>query len=200
MGRKSIKDIRRKEIVKAFYRVSKKEGLENASVAKIAKELNINPSLIIHYFGTKDDLIYGLIEYILERYKLVYKQDNKSKGSIEWLTSIIDNLFSKKWNTYFDDGVFFSCYALIFRNKNIKSKFRELHNSLRSMLELSIREVKENGLLSLESPKEAADSIFILIEGGYYYTCLLEERNEEKIEKYKLQAYNLLSLDYTIAE
>jgi AcrR family transcriptional regulator len=66
MGRKSLKEIRRKEIISAFYNVSIKEGLENSSISKVAKEMDINPSLVMHYFNTKEDLNFGLINFILE--------------------------------------------------------------------------------------------------------------------------------------
>ena len=76
MGRKNLKEARQKEIIGAFYRLSKKEGLENASIAKTSELININPSLIMHYFKTKDYLVYGLIELILDKYLLVYKLGN----------------------------------------------------------------------------------------------------------------------------
>ena len=57
MGRKNIKDLRRQEIVKAFYKTAKAEGLHNASIAKIAEAMNVNPSLILHNFKNKDELV-----------------------------------------------------------------------------------------------------------------------------------------------
>jgi len=54
MGRKSLKETRQQEIIKVFYKVAKKEGYENTSIAKIAKVMDINPSLIMHYFETKE--------------------------------------------------------------------------------------------------------------------------------------------------
>ncbi len=36
MGRKSLKESRQAEIVSAFYKLAKKDGLENASIAKTA--------------------------------------------------------------------------------------------------------------------------------------------------------------------
>jgi AcrR family transcriptional regulator len=41
---------RKPEILEAYYQVIIQEGLEGASIGKIAKRLNIHPSLIIHYF------------------------------------------------------------------------------------------------------------------------------------------------------
>ena len=56
MGRKSLKETRQKEIVKAFYSVAKREGLEKTSIAKVAENMKINPSLVIHYFKSKQEL------------------------------------------------------------------------------------------------------------------------------------------------
>jgi AcrR family transcriptional regulator len=53
IGRKSLKYIRQREIAEAFYEVCIEEELENASISKVATRLNINPSLIIHYFNTR---------------------------------------------------------------------------------------------------------------------------------------------------
>ena len=121
MGRKSLKQTRQQEIVKVFYKVAKKEGYENTSIAKIAKVMDINPSLIIHYFETKEELTYSLIDYILERYLLIYTIKNKDGVKLSDLETTIEMLFSKKWNLLFDDGLFYTFYALAFREKKIKS-------------------------------------------------------------------------------
>src|SRR3546814_735401 len=104
MGRKSLKEIRQLEIIKVFYKVAKKEGLENTSIAKIAKVMDINPSLIIHYFQTKDDLTYALIDYILEKYLLIYRVGRNNDIPLRAaLVTVIDDLFSRKWNRLFED-------------------------------------------------------------------------------------------------
>jgi AcrR family transcriptional regulator len=117
MGRKSLKEERQREIIKVFYKVAKKEGYENTSIAKIAKVMDINPSLVIHYFETKEDLTYALIDYILERYLLIFTVEQKKGVTIADLQKTIEMLFSKKWNLLFDDGLFYTFYALAFREK-----------------------------------------------------------------------------------
>ncbi len=200
MGRKSIKEIRRKEIVTAFYQVAKKEGLENASIAKVAKKMDINPSLVMHYFNTKEDLINELIDFTLERYGQIYKPKKTGNNPKQHLIQIIDNLFSRKWNTLFDDGVFFSCYSLIFRSKKIKTHFKELHDSLRAMLAEALQEAKDAGIIDLPDVAAAADMIFILVEGAYYYLSLSDEDNQEKLDLYKNEVYKRLNLEVTAAE
>src|SRR5690606_41044083 len=115
MGRKSIKDIRKQEIIKVFYKVAKKIGYANTSIAKVAKVMNINPSLIIHYFASKEDLKDALIDYLLERYLLIFKIDHEKDYGLAELHEIIDRLFSKKWNRLFDDSLFYGFYAESFR-------------------------------------------------------------------------------------
>ena len=197
MGRKSLKEVRQKEIINAFYIVAKKEGLENASLAKVAKEMGVNTSLVLHYFTSKDELIFGLISYILENYKEIYTSENKKNSKNSKLRNIINNLFSRNWNELIDDGVFYSCFTLIFRDAKIKAAFKDLHEYLRLLLTNAIQEAKENGEVFVENPKETANLIFILVEGSYYYLSLFEIDNEynKRLNTYKKAAYSLLKLE-----
>jgi len=196
MGRKSLKEVRQREIIKAFYKLAKKEGLENASVAKTAAVININPSLVMHYFETKEALVYGLIEYILDKYLLIYQLPKDADGSAETaLLKVIDNIFSQKWNTLFDDSVSYSCYALAFRNKTIKEKYKKLLDTLRHNLAILIGECKRQGLLEIEDPAVTADLIFVMVDGAYYYLSLVTDKKEYqmKLVQYKNQALALLN-------
>ena len=195
MGRKSLKSVRQKEIIEAFYNVAKQEGLENTSVAKVAKQMGINTSLILHYFESKDELIFGLINYILERYKSLYIISDLGDTETK-LKKTIDNLFSRDWNNLIDDGVFYSSYTLIFRDKNIKHAFKNLHDSLRVYLSEVISEAKTEAIVDVEDPDETAELIFILVEGAYYYLSLYETSDpnySKKIARYKKAALDLLN-------
>jgi AcrR family transcriptional regulator len=197
MGRKSLKTPRQKEIIKAFYKLAKKEGLENASIAKTAALLDMNPSLVLHYFKTKESLVYGLIEYILDKWLLIYKipqeyADDPKKA----LLKVIDNIFSAKWNELFDDSVSYSCYALAFRDKTIKEKYKILLDTLRQNLVELIINCKNQGILAVKDPVLTADLIFVLVDGAYYYLCLVSDKEEyqRKLGLYKKQAIALLNL------
>ena len=97
MGRKKLGETRKLEIIKSFYLVAKKNGLENASIAKVADAMGISNGLVMHYFNTKDKLLIGLNEYILNQHLHVMTSTNsniiKSKSDLE---SLINNLFSRK--------------------------------------------------------------------------------------------------------
>jgi AcrR family transcriptional regulator len=194
MGRKSLKPIRQKAIIKAFYKVARREGLENASIAKVALVLDINPSLVIHYFKTKQDLIHGLIEYILERYRLIYDPENGALNSREKLEKVIRNLFSRKWDKLFDDGVFYSSFSLIFRDKTLRAHYKNLHDHLRQMLTDTLKEAKQNDLIDVADVEKTADLIFIFIEGAYYYLSMVSDKQEyeRRIDLYQRTVLSML--------
>jgi AcrR family transcriptional regulator len=196
MGRKSLKPIRQKGIIKAFYKVAQKEGLENASIAKVAAVLDVNPSLVIHYFETKQDLIHGLIEYILERYRLIYNPENGTLNPADRLKKIIRNLFSRKWDKLIDDGVFYSSFALIFRDKTLKAHYKNLHDHLREMLTDTLRDANENGVIEIDDVEKTADLVFILVEGAYYYLSMVSDKSEyeSRIEHYQKTVMSMLNV------
>ena len=196
MGRKSLREPRQKEIIKAFYKVAKKEGLENASIAKTADVIGINPSLVMHYFKTKEHLVYGLIEYILDKYLLIYNiPPEHAAHPRRALLAVIDNIFSSKWNTLFDDSVSYSCYSLAFRDKIIKAKYKDLLDTLRERLRQMIQDCKDMGVLEVEDPALTADIIFVLVDGAYYYLSLVTDKQEyqRKLMQYKRQALTHLN-------
>jgi AcrR family transcriptional regulator len=86
------------------YKVAKKEGIENTSIAKVADMMGVNPSLVMHYFKTKDDLLQALVDFNLEKYLSIYSVNGKV-DSKEKMLQIIENMFSRKWHRLFDDGV-----------------------------------------------------------------------------------------------
>jgi len=197
MGRKSLKGTRQLEIIKVFYKVAKKEGYENTSIAKIAKVMDINPSLIIHYFETKEDLTYGLIDYILERYLLIYTIKHKDGVTLADLQRTIEMLFSKKWNLLFDDGLFYTFYALAFREKRIKEKYKTILDSLRLALANLIEQCNEKKLIDIKDPQTTADLIFVLVDGAYFYLSLESDNKAytERLEYYKNRAFQILGID-----
>jgi len=188
-----ISETRKKEIVEGFYHLAKENGLENTSIAKIGKHLEIPPSLIMHYFPTKDILISHLINYILDQYLLIYEpaiRELKEKKHADPKT-FVDKLFSRDWNLLFDDGVFYSCYALIFRNEVIKKEYRKLHDRLREFLK-EILDHDDN--LKGHDTQLLAEQIFVVVEGAYYYLSMIDDEKtyEKKVAFYKEQVYDLL--------
>lgn len=195
MGRKNLRSTRRLEIIEAFYEVSKQIGLENASIAKVAEEMGISNGLVMHYFKTREELLLGLNEYILQQHLNVLFAGEK--GVIKErrdLENLIENLFSRKWNQYFDDGVFYSCYALIYRNEAFNNSFKryllELHAVLREELDLAC----QNKVICNTNIEELTEIIFALIDGAYYFMGMFDRNDETHQKQQQVYITHCLSL------
>ena len=191
--KRSIKQERKAEIIEGFYQLAKEVGLENASIAKIGKHLSIPPSLIMHYFPTKDLLIHELIRYILEHYQLIYKPviEHMNVSHKLEVNVLVERLFSREWNLLFDDGVFYSCYAMIFRDDAIRSSYKELHLALRKTLKDIL---DQDPILAQRDTLQLAEQIYVVVEGAYYYLAMIDDEKEyqEKLQYFKKQVLGLL--------
>lgn len=196
MGRKSLKAVRQKEILKGFYTVAKKQGLENASIAKVADHLEVNPSLIMHYFTSRENMLNALVDYILESYSGIYQINDGEINTKEKLLELINNLFSRKWNRLFDDGVFYSCYALTYRNKNFRSCYKKMHDALHEMLNQSLHQAAASQVICNEKIEEKVTIIFSIIDGAYYFLGMADDKKEvdAKENLYKKYVLELLGL------
>lgn len=197
MGRKSLKEVRQKEIIKGFYAVAKKEGVENTSIAKIAKHMDINPSLILHYFSNREEMVYYFVDYILERYANIFIVDGENINTREKLIALVDNLFSRKWNRYIDDGVFYSFFAQTFRDKKIKKVYKELHDNLRRLLNQALSSAAKNNVIQIDDVDKMTDIIYVMVDGSYYYLSMFKDKEalNKKLENYRNYTLQLLGID-----
>ncbi len=74
MGRKSMADQRRSEIIDAFYRCVVREGFSGASIRKVAQEANVKPSILHHYFQNRDEMIETLVAHYTD---MIFEYFNK---------------------------------------------------------------------------------------------------------------------------
>ncbi len=69
MGRPSLRNQRRAEVVKALARVLGTHGLGGATIAAVAAEAGLAPGLIHHYFSSKQDLYEALASGLLSGFR-----------------------------------------------------------------------------------------------------------------------------------
>lgn len=173
---------RRREILEHFYEVLKSESIEGASNAKIASHMNINPSLIYHYFASKEEMIVELVQYLTAQYREAFGPvvDQVSNPE-ERLEVAIDMLFSRDWVQFIDMGVFYSCYALSFRNESVRRSIQGMYLELRRLLADEIGALIEAGVIAGAEPDMLADAVIAVLEGYDYYRCLMldDERFDE---------------------
>ncbi len=195
MARKQKGEVRKREILDSFYRVIVEEGIEGASIAKIAKKLKIHPSLIIHYFPTKEEMVVALVHMIVEKYESAFLprieevEDPRRRFQV-----FFDTLFAIEYDRLVDDSVFAMCYYLGFRNEKIREAFRNMFGRLREIVLREIKYYNEKGIIQVAEPEKMADLIIAIEEGLSFMRSVMgvNDRWEEIAEYLKGITFSLL--------
>jgi AcrR family transcriptional regulator len=176
--RKNLKaEIRKPSILENYYQVILEEGFEGASIGKIAKRMNIHPSLIIHYFKTKENMIIELVDLLIEKYEAPeFLQLGYIKDLNKRFQAFIDTLFSLEWSRTIDPGIHFFFYYLSFRNPKIRKRYEAMIQGFRDYLVNELQIYKREGIVKVKDLKKAADIIVTLMEGLEFHTHFLSER------------------------
>lgn len=168
--------IRRPEILEGYYNVLIEEGLEGASLSKIAKKLDIHTSLIFHYFQSKENLTFELVELMIEKFKSIHLLAfDHIKDDEERFIALIDEIFSLQWSRTVDPGVHFGFYYQSFRDGGTLARLRKMFAWLRDYLEEQLEIFNEKGIVTVSDRRKAADYIVTLMEGLEFHAQFLSE-------------------------
>jgi AcrR family transcriptional regulator len=184
-------EIRKPEILENYYQVLIEEGFEGASIGKIAKRMDIHPSLIIHYFKSKDNMTFELVELLIEKYlEPGFLKFNHINDLEQRFYTLIDTIFSIEWSRTINPGLHFGFYYLSFRNPAIHERYKAMIKQFRDYLIGELVLFRENGILKIDDVKKAADIIVTLMEGLEFHSHFLSE--EKPFEEFANYAKNLV--------
>lgn len=198
MGRKSLSSQRRAEIIDNFCKVAEEQGVESTSLGQVAKKMDINVSLILHYFKSKEDLLIAVCEHIMQQYSRIFCDfDKLTVVNKQLLKDLVDTLFSRSWNTLVDDSLFYGFYSMVYRYPVIKEAYRKIHRSLHDQLKEILDKANANGVISIENSFETAVDIFTILDGWYYQMGMIDDEvfAEKRMESSKAMVYRLLNFN-----
>jgi AcrR family transcriptional regulator len=162
----------------AYYEVLLEEGLQGASIAKMAKRINAPPSLLMHYFGTKEQMTIELVDYLLERYHETYGSLLESiTDPLERLRTIVDYLFSVEYHQLPDDRAFYALFYVSLTHPTVRRAFARVYQESLVLIEKTLRECIDAGRIAADDPHELAVTLKALEEG---YAFLIGGGAEEE--------------------
>lgn len=196
MARKNKSLVRKKEILECFYQVIDQEGIENASFAKIAKLMDVNPSLLIHYFSNKEEMIIAMVDWLIERYQGDYMERLEAiEDPKDRLKFVIFGIFSKEWISLVDNNVFYAFYCQTYRNEQIRDRFQHMYGLFKDFLLDELKLCQSHKLIDPKLDLNLfADFLISLQEGNSYYQGLMKGNISGKAtaEFHMAQVYKLL--------
>ena len=176
MKKKRNAAARKPEILENYYEVVRQEGLEGASIGKIARRMDIHPSLIIHYFKNKRNMTVELVDLLIEKYEAPHFLSlDEIPDPKQRFSRLMDTLFSLDWSRTVDPGVHFAFYYLSFRNADIRQRFRAMFRRFRDYLTDELERFREAGVIRVEDVQTAAETIVLLMEGLEFHAHFLSE-------------------------
>ena len=166
MRREERARIRRREMLAAYYEVLLEEGLQGASVAKVARKAGAPPSLLIHYFGTKEQMTIELVDYLLERYHETYSADfAQIADPLERLSAIVDALFSVEYHQLMDDRAFYALFYVSLTHPTVRRAFARVYEDSLGLIERALVECMAAGRMAPGDAHELAVTLKALEEG-----------------------------------
>ncbi len=166
MGRKSISHIRKPEILRHTYKVVEEEGFMGMTIGKIANRMGVNSGLLIHYFKSKEGLIMEMVDYLfkisMETYHEELEKFTTPQARFQGLMRI---LFSTSGKGPQRDAVFWSCYAMGFRNPEIRERIQDMQKKFIAFGVKEIASWEDAGLVTVKDKEKAAANILALSEG-----------------------------------
>jgi AcrR family transcriptional regulator len=110
MGRPSLADVRRPQLLDAYAACLIRYGVKGTSLDRVAEEAGVTRGLVRHYLGNRDEILRALGSHVRDRY-VAWVRDSRSRrtGSdpgdtaIDWLLdeqppelyAVIDALFTE---------------------------------------------------------------------------------------------------------
>ena len=161
---------RKPDILKNFLQVILDEGIEGASIGKVAKRMEIHPSLIIHYFENKDNMTEALVDYVMKEYaKLLIRLEMTTVDPEQRLLKLIEIVYSDEWYKMTDISVDFSVIAISFRNSRINARIREMYDQFKKVLIREFQPMIAGKIISIHDPSTAAEIVISMVEGYRHF-------------------------------
>ncbi len=135
MGRKSIKEQRRREILDALYRCLLKKPYTETSIKEIGAEAGINYAMLHYYFRSKEDILLNFIEDLYERYNGLFEEYMKRSGPPgappEAALGAVFEFFNRHITTDKKlQKVFFEIWAVALYNPAVNIRLRKVYRAL----------------------------------------------------------------------
>ncbi|RMG16041.1 MAG: TetR/AcrR family transcriptional regulator [Bacteroidetes bacterium] len=184
MGRKSKANVRRKEILQNFFEVMKEEGIEGTSIAKVALRMEVNPSLLIHYFSSKEEITLAFADYALEKFKsLIPHQLEQISDARERWNALLDwvcmlhKVNRKEWSIYY------GLLASVTRDAHNRSRMQELHLAYLDFIEREVQQAAQQQLIDAAQARTAPALLGSIMAGmreTYYLMGPQLSRNKQE--------------------
>ncbi len=170
MKKRQNAELRKPDILKNYYQVIIKEGIEGASIAKVAKRMKINPSLILHYFTSKENMAIELVDHWSKLYnRLFTTMKIDTDDPHKRLDRLVEIFCSDEWYSNSNISGDFSIQSMSFRNKKVFKHLQEMYQEFIKLIVAELAVISASGEIKFSNPVRTAELVISILEGYRHY-------------------------------
>ncbi len=129
---------RRSEIAQGLHDCILRQGYLNTTVRDIALEANLNTGLIHHYFESKEEILFFLMENIIKKFKdniAIFNKRQPNMDPLAQLRHIIEFMFKKLSRDKEAYIIFYELFNLSRQHKNLSDLLKGIYKDFRNEVE-----------------------------------------------------------------
>jgi len=166
MARRKIAEIRREEMIEAFYTVVAEKGFAKATIREVAKRAECSYGVLNYHFANKEELVLSFMDHVLETFSAELRD---GLATLDTATERFHFMFS-----YFCDlsrfsldfsRVWLECWALANSNPAISERLNRSYNDVKRIISEIVKEGIRMGEFRNVDPTIAANLILSTLEG-----------------------------------
>jgi len=182
LGRKPIRELRRKEILDALFRCLLKKPYSETTVKDIGEEAGINHAMLHYYFKSKEDILISFIDSIYEQFRLMYELEAAKIRKLELTSSeVLRRSFSFMNNEITTDKnlqtIFVKIWEIALSNPAINARVKKFYNE---WIEELAKIIKSASSLDTDANKLAM-AIVAFQEGIGLFTVFFNMKKKDSI-------------------
>ena len=157
---------RKIQIAEATWNVIVEEGLEKATVRKVAKAAGLSVGSLRHYFPTQSELLQFSMELVFNRIYQRFQNQHYKGSPFEVLMAMIHQLLPTDEEKRVETEVWFVFLAKSLVDPNLKPLANQLYTNLHKWIHVTFHQLQEDGLLKKDvDPIVEANRLHALIDG-----------------------------------
>jgi len=161
-------DERRRLLIQAAYHLIAEAGFEGLRTRNVAARAGVNIATLHYYFARKEDLIQGVVEYLLQQFMMAYLPGSPFEMSTP-LEKIRGELAELQHLLLEKPDMFIVFYELVLRSRHdpaIQHMIKWLDKGWHSYLAQVIRDGREQGIFRSDLDPDSTATRLIQLNKG----------------------------------
>jgi AcrR family transcriptional regulator len=178
---------RREQLLDVLVQVIRSEGYEQVTMARLAQAAGVNPSLLMHHFGSKENLMLTLVNVSLQRYGQLFRELPGSGDARLRLVQMLAVYFGLRWMNTLAAPEVFAIMSLARRHEEVRQAVARMYRRYHRVLTQELRFQQEQGCVRITDAAASAQVLMALTEGAHYFSDQLQPQISEAPGAYGLR-------------